>query len=214
MQLAGLLHGAHRCCGTWIFPSPRWWVPTRAKTRSAISSRRHGQVFVKPPFKGGVGKKGKSGLVGRARDLRGALAEKERRYFAEHRHGNVSAKANGVRSKAACPPSTRSISRSRTTPLSCADHHHHAPQRRRHRGARSLGDRHRSVQRAHRSRGLRGRQRLGDIGAPRGIVSPLVQHLPKLWELLHHYGMTTLELNPIRMRADGNGRLTPVACNL
>ena len=54
---------------------------------------------------------------------------------------------------------------------------------------------------------------LTDIGAPREIISPLVQHLPKLWELMHHYGMTTLELNPIRMRADGNGRLTPVACD-
>ena len=54
---------------------------------------------------------------------------------------------------------------------------------------------------------------LSDIGAPREIISPLVQHLPKLWELMHHYGMTTLELNPIRMRADGNGRLTPVACD-
>ena len=54
---------------------------------------------------------------------------------------------------------------------------------------------------------------LADIGAPREIISPLVQHLPKLWELMHHYGMTTLELNPIRMRADGNGRLTPVACD-
>ena len=58
--------------------------------------RRHGQVFVKPLFRGGVGKKGKAGLIGRATDLRGALAEKERLYFAEHRHGNVTAKANGV----------------------------------------------------------------------------------------------------------------------
>jgi len=54
---------------------------------------------------------------------------------------------------------------------------------------------------------------LADIGAPREIVSPLMQHLPRLWELLHHYGMTTLELNPIRMRPDGKGRLTPVACD-
>ena len=45
------------------------------------------------------------------------------------------------------------------------------------------------------------------------IISPLVQQLPKLWELMHHYGMTTLELNPIRMRADRGGRLTPVACD-
>ena len=54
---------------------------------------------------------------------------------------------------------------------------------------------------------------LSDIGAPKEIISPLVQHLPKLWELVHHYGMTTLELNPIRMRPDRGGRLTPVACD-
>ena len=54
---------------------------------------------------------------------------------------------------------------------------------------------------------------LTDIGAPKEIISPLVQHLPKLWELVHHYGMTTLELNPIRMRPGRDGRLTPVACD-
>ncbi len=54
---------------------------------------------------------------------------------------------------------------------------------------------------------------LTDIGAPKEIISPLVQHLPKLWELVHHYGMTTLELNPIRMRPGREGRLTPVACD-
>ena len=46
---------------------------------------------------------------------------------------------------------------------------------------------------------------LTDIGAPKEIISPLVQHLPKLWELVHHYGMTTMELNPIRMRPDRTG---------
>jgi succinyl-CoA synthetase beta subunit len=54
---------------------------------------------------------------------------------------------------------------------------------------------------------------LSDIGAPREIVSPLVQYLPKLWELFHHYGMTTLELNPIRMMPGQGGRLVPVACD-
>jgi succinyl-CoA synthetase beta subunit len=44
-------------------------------------------------------------------------------------------------------------------------------------------------------------------------VSPLVQQLPKLWELFHHYGMTTLELNPIRMMPGKGGRLIPVACD-
>ena len=44
-----------------------------------------------------------SGLIGRATDLRGALAEKERLYFAEHRHGNATAKANGVTFEGAAP---------------------------------------------------------------------------------------------------------------
>jgi succinyl-CoA synthetase beta subunit len=54
---------------------------------------------------------------------------------------------------------------------------------------------------------------LSELNAPKQIISPLVQHLPKLWELYHNFGMTALELNPIRMRPDRNGRLTPVACD-
>jgi succinyl-CoA synthetase beta subunit len=54
---------------------------------------------------------------------------------------------------------------------------------------------------------------LSEIGAPREIISPLVQHLPKLWELVHHYGITTLEINPIRMKREPGGRLVPVACD-
>ena len=50
----------------------------------------------KPLFKGGVGKKGKAGLIGRATDLKTAMRERERLYFVEHRHGNTVAKANGV----------------------------------------------------------------------------------------------------------------------
>ena len=40
-----------------------------------------------------------------------------------------------------------------------------------------------------------------------------MQQLPKLWELYHDFGMTTLELNPIRMRPEKEGRLSPVACD-
>src|SRR6478736_2897609 len=41
------------------------------------------------------------GLI--ASDLKTALAEKERLYFAEHRHGNVVAKANGVTFESGIP---------------------------------------------------------------------------------------------------------------
>ena len=54
-------------------------------------------------FKGGVGKKGKAGLIGKARDLKTALAERERLYFVQHTHGNVTAKAQGVTFEAAVP---------------------------------------------------------------------------------------------------------------
>jgi succinyl-CoA synthetase beta subunit len=54
---------------------------------------------------------------------------------------------------------------------------------------------------------------LSELKAPKPIISPLVQHLPNLWDLFHDYGMTTLELNPIRLRPDRRGRLTPVACD-
>ena len=78
------------------FPTAEVLGPDASEDQIQELIKRHGQVFVKPLFKGGVGKKGKSGLIGRATDLRGALAEKERLYFAEHRHGNATAKANGV----------------------------------------------------------------------------------------------------------------------
>jgi succinyl-CoA synthetase beta subunit len=54
---------------------------------------------------------------------------------------------------------------------------------------------------------------LSELEAPKQIISPLVQHLPNLWDLFHDYGMTTLELNPIRLRPMRRGRLTPVACD-
>ncbi|MBI5560298.1 MAG: carboxylate--amine ligase, partial [Deltaproteobacteria bacterium] len=50
------------------------------------------------------------------------------------------------------------------------------------------------------------------LGAPKDIISPLVQNLPKLWTLYNNYGMSLLEINPIRMMPQ-DGRLIPVACD-
>ncbi len=103
----------------------------------------------------------------------------------------------------------------RLDPLPRADDDAHAPRRDGHRGARQGA----------RSRRCRSRPLTGHEGVhrreravrastrPTEIVSPLVQHLPNLWELFHEFGMTTLELNPIRMRPERRGRLTPVACD-
>ena len=92
MQITGLMHGAPLLRHV-DFPTAEVLGPDATEDEIAALLKRHGQVFVKPLFSGGVGKKGKSGLNGRAKDLRTALAEKERLYFAEHRHGNAVAKA-------------------------------------------------------------------------------------------------------------------------
>src|SRR5262249_4846655 len=95
MQVTGMLYGAQmvRFVG---FPTPEVLDPSASEEEIRALLERCGMLFVKPVFKGGVGKKGKAGLIGRATDLKTALKEKERLYFAEHRVGNTVAKANGV----------------------------------------------------------------------------------------------------------------------
>jgi succinyl-CoA synthetase beta subunit len=214
MQLTGLMHGA-RLLRYVDFPTAEVLGPDATEDEIAALIKRHGEVFVKPLFKGGVGKKGKSGLIGRVKDLRTALAEKERLYFAEHRHGNAVAKANGVTFEAGVPAehevyfSITDDTRFRAPTITIT-----------HKGGvdiEELGKGDIATVPFDALTGLKAfviANALADIGAPKEVISPLVQHLPKLWELMHHYGMTTLELNPIRMRPDGKGRLTPVACDL
>jgi succinyl-CoA synthetase beta subunit len=175
---------------------------------------RHGSVFIKPVFKGGVGKKGKAGLLGRASDLKTALKEKERLYFVEHRHGNQTAKANGVTFEGAVPAEHEvyfSITDSThfRAPTMTLTHH----------GGMDIEELDRKLVANVPFDPLTGLKAfvvanaLSELNARKELISPLVQQLPKLWELFHDFGMTTLELNPIRMRADREGRLTPVACD-
>ncbi|MEM1389225.1 MAG: ATP-grasp domain-containing protein [Pseudomonadota bacterium] len=213
MQLTGMLHGADLLAHV-DFPATEVLGPGATDDQIQDLLARHGQVFVKPVFRGGVGKKGKAGLVGRAKDLRTALAEKERLYFAEHQHGNAVAKANGVTFEAGVPAeheiyfSITDDSRYRAPTMTLT-----------HRGGVDIEELEPSELATVPFDALTGLKAfvvanaLSDIKAPREVISPLVQHLPKLWELVHNYGMTTLELNPIRMRPGRGGRLTPVACD-
>src|SRR5690349_4931431 len=102
MQISGMLHGA-RLLEFVGFPAAEVLGPGASEEDIKGLIDRHAQIFVKPVFKGGIGKKGKAGLLGRARDLKTALAEKERLYFVEHRVGHVLAKANGVTFEAGVP---------------------------------------------------------------------------------------------------------------
>ena len=175
---------------------------------------RKGEVFIKPMFKGGVGKKGKAGLLGRAKDLSTAMQEKSRLYFAEHFHNNTYSKAEGVTFEGAVPSEYEiyfSITDSTEyrAPMITLTHH----------GGMDIEEL--PPEKIARIpfdplTGLKGfviSNALRKIGAPKELISPLVQNLPKLWDLFHNYGMTTLELNPIRMLSNKKGRLLPVACD-
>jgi succinyl-CoA synthetase beta subunit len=213
MQITGMLHGA-RLLEFAGFPTTEVLGPAASEEEIKAMLDKHGLIFIKPVFKGGIGKKGKAGLLGRATDLQTALAEKERLYFAEHQVGHVKAKANGVTFEAGVPAKHEvyfSISdstqfRAPTMTLT-------------HMGGMDIEDLDKSQVAMVPFDPLTGLKAfvvanaLTEIGAPKEIISPLVQQLPKLWELFHNFGMTTLELNPIRMREDKKGRLTPVACD-
>ncbi|MBI5682206.1 MAG: carboxylate--amine ligase [Deltaproteobacteria bacterium] len=174
--------------------------------------KRKGMVFIKPLFKGGVGKKGKLGLIGKASDITAALQEKERLYFAKHPSGT--AKADGVTFEGAVPAKHEvyfSISESTKfrAPTMTITHH----------GGVDIEELPKAQIQEVPFDPLTGLKSfhianaLEELGAPSEIISPLVQNLPKLWTLYNNYGLNVLELNPIRMSPDAAGRLVPVACD-
>ena len=213
MQVTGMLHGA-KLLQFAGFPTSEVLGPAASEGEIKDLISRHGSVFIKPVFKGGVGKKGKAGLLGRAKDLQSALKEKERLYFAEHRVGNNLYKANGVTFEGAVPAehevyfSITDSTRFRAPTMTLTHH-----------GGVDIEELDKSLVASIPFDPLTGLKAfvvanaLTELNAPKQIISPLVQQLPKLWELFHNFGMTTLELNPIRMRPDRQGRLTPVACD-
>ncbi len=213
MQVTGMLQGS-KLLKFVDFPTSEVLGPDASEEQIRALIERHGSVFVKPLFKGGVGKKGKAGLLGRAKDLRTALREKERLYFAEHRVGATTYKANGVTFEGAVPAEHEVY-------FSIADStHFRAPTMTlTHLGGMDIEELDKTQVAQVPFDPLTGLKAfvvanaLSELKAPRQIISPLVQHLPKLWELYHGFGMTTLELNPIRMRQDRRGRMTPVACD-
>ncbi len=213
MQLTGLLWGS-KLLDRVEFPHSEVLGPEASPDEIKALLKRCGSVFIKPIFKGGVGKKGKSGLIGRASDITSALSEKERLYFVEHVHGTTRAKADGVTFEGAVPAEHEvyfSISDSTIyrAPTMTITHHggvdiEELPK---DKIAEIPFDPLTGLKSFHVSNALE------DLGAPVEIISPLVQNLPKLWTLYNNYGMSTLEINPLRMMPTTRGRLMPVACD-
>src|SRR5215211_2804555 len=183
MQVTGMLYGAQLLKHV-DFPTSEVLGPGAREDEIQGLIDRHKVIFIKPLFKGGVGKKGKSGLIGKATDLKTALREKERLYFVEHRHGNAVAKANGVTFESGIPAehevyfaiTDATEFRAPTMTLT-------------HVGGVDIEELHKNQVARVPFDALTGLKAfvvanaLSDIGAPKEIISPLVQHLPKLWEL-------------------------------
>lgn len=213
MQITGMYWGS-KLLKFVDFPTAEVLGPEASGDQIKELIKRWGEIFVKPMFKGGVGKKGKAGLLGRANNLATAMKEKERLYFAEHVHNDVHAKAEGVTFEGAVPAEYEiyfSITDSTKYRAPVITITHHGGVNIEELPAEKL-----AVIPFDPLTGLKGfvvSNALRKINAPQELVSPLVQNLPKLWELYHYYGMTTLELNPIRMMPAEKGRLQPLACD-
>jgi succinyl-CoA synthetase beta subunit len=213
MNITGMLYGA-KLLNMVDFPTAEVLGPEASEHEIKDLIDRNGEVFVKPIFRGGIGKKGKSGLIGRAKDLKTAIKEKERLYFIEHRLGNNVAKSQGVTFEAGVPAehevyfSISDSTRYRAPTITIT-----------HCGGMDIEEVPKDKIAEIPFDPLTGLKSfvitnaLSDINAPKEIISPLAQNLPKLWDLFHHNGMTTLELNPIRLSQKRPGSLTPIACD-
>src|ERR1044071_3320772 len=177
MQVTGMLYGS-KLLEFAGFPAAEVRGPDASEEQIKALIERHGSVFVKPVFKGGIGKKGKAGLLGRASDLKTALKEKERLYFVEHRVGHQVAKANGVTFEAAVPAEHEvyfSITDSThfRAPTMTLTHH----------GGMDIEELDKNMLQQVPFDALTGLKAfvvanaLTELNAPRQIISPLVQHL-------------------------------------
>lgn len=213
MQITGMMWGA-KLLKIVDFPTAEVLGPQATDEEIRGLLKRWDRILIKPIFKGGVGKKGKAGLIGQAKDLATALAERERLYFVRHQHGNTSAKSEGVTFEGAVPAkhevyvSITDNTRFRAPTLTLTYH-----------GGMDIEELPANLIASvpfDPLTGLKGfvvSNILNGLKAPNEIISPLVQNIPKLWDLFNDYGMSTLELNPVRMMPDEKGRLVPMACD-
>lgn len=213
MQLTGLRYGA-KLLSLVEFPVAEFLTGSATNDEIQRFLDRYGKAVVKPVFAGGVGKKGKAGLIRIVDNLFDALQAKKDLYFASHKYGSKTVMANGVTFEAFIPSeievyfsiTTSTVHRRPVftiTPWGGVD-------------IEALPAEKKAIVEIDPFIGINSFEitnALTDTGCPEEFISPLVQHLPKLWDLYDDYGLTTIEINPIRMVRDGN-RLTPVACDL
>ncbi len=212
MQITGLRYGS-TLLDLVEFPVAQTLSGGATKEEIQELLHKSGKVVVKPFFYGGVGKKGKAKLIRIVDNVHDAMIAKEELYFAENTWGGKTVHANGVTFEEYVESDIEvyfsiSVSTRLRKPIFIISTHggvdiESLPPKKKHStwidpfiGIKSF-----DLTNA-----------LSDMGCPQQYISPLVQNLPKLWELYDNYGMTTIELNPILMKKIGN-RYMPVGCD-
>lgn len=213
MQITGLRYGK-QLLDLVEFPAAKMLTGGATKEEIQELLDESGKVVIKPFFHGGIGKKGKAGLIRIVDNVHDAMIAKEELYFAQHTWGNKTVRANGVTFEEYIESDIEvyfsiSVSTRLRKPIFIISTYggvdiEGLPADKKHStwidpfiGIKSFDL----------------TNVLGDMGCPQQYISPLVQTLPRLWELYDNYGLTTIELNPIRIKKVGN-RNVPVACDL
>lgn len=212
MQITGMKYGAP-LIRMANFPLPIILEANATLDEVEQLIKKRGRCVVKPVFYGGVGKKGKAGLVKIVSSAVEAMDAKKKLFFAEHFFHNQVTHANGVTFEEFIPSSYEiyfSLSVSTVTRKVNFTLTHNGGV-----DIEELGEDEIIERSFDPITGLKSyhiNDALSELGAPKEIISPLVQYLPRLWNLYNDFGFTMLEINPIRMMQEG-GRLLPIACD-
>lgn len=212
MRITGMKYGAS-ILNLSGFPIPKILDADATMDELENLIQKRGKCVVKPVFYGGVGKKGKAGLVKIVSSVGEALKAKQQLYFAEHFFHNERIRSNGVTYEEFIPSSyeiyfnfsVSTISRRVNFTMT-------------HHGGVDIEELDKNMIFEGSFDTITGLKSyhiidaLTWLKAPSEIISPLTQYLPQLWNLYNDYGFTTLEINPIRME-NRKGRLVPVACD-
>lgn len=212
MQLTGLKYGK-QLMDIIDFPVAKTLTEEATKEEIKQLLAESGKVVVKPAFMGGVGKKGKAGLIKIVDNVDDAEKARRELFFATHKHGNTTYQAKGVtfeefvESDAELYVSiTTSTQERKPVMLLIVEGGVEVE---------DLPDDKKAIIPFDPMEGLKGfhiNDALLKLGCPKAFISPLVQQLPKLWELYNNYGLTLIEINPIRMKK--GRRPIPVACDV
>jgi succinyl-CoA synthetase beta subunit len=212
MQLTGLKYGK-QLMDIVDFPVAKVLTETATKEEIEAMLKVCGKLVVKPAFMGGAGKKGKAGLIKIVDSYAAADEARQELYFAKHKHGNTVYKAKGVTFEEFIPSdaelyfsiTTSTVDRKPVMLLIVEGGVE----------VEDLPPEKKAIVSFDPLEGLKGfhvNDALIKLGCPSDYISPLVQQLPKLWELYNNYGLTMIEINPIRIKK--GKRPTPVACDV